>query len=52
MIRSSVVLPAPLAPDQRDLGALADPERHVVEQHPAVRQLVAHSGDVDVSHVG
>ena len=36
--------------DQRDLGALADPERHVVEQHPPVRQLVAHSGDVHVSH--
>ena len=37
--------------DQRDLGALADPERDVVEQHPPVRQLVAHSGDVHVSHV-
>ena len=37
--------------DQRDLGALADPERHVVEQHPAVGQLVAHSGDVHVTHV-
>ena len=37
--------------DQRDLGALPDPERDVVEQHPPVRQLVAHPGDVDVSHV-
>ena len=27
-------------PDQRDLGALADPERHVGEEHPAVRQDV------------
>ena len=36
--------------DQRDLGALADPERHVVEQHPAVGQLVAHPGDVHVTH--
>ena len=36
--------------DQRDLGALPDPERHVLEQHPAVGQLVAHSGDVHVSH--
>ena len=40
-----------VGPDQRDLGALADAERHVVEQHPAIRQLEAHSGDVDVSHV-
>ena len=36
--------------DQGHLGALADAERHVVEQHPPVRQLVAHSGDVHVSH--
>ena len=36
--------------DQRDLGALADPERDVVEQHPPVRQLEAHPGDVHVSH--
>jgi len=38
--------------DQRDLGALPDPERDVVEQHPAVRQLVAHPSDVDMSHEG
>ena len=37
--------------DQRHLGALADAERHVVQQHPAVGQLVAHSGDVHMSHV-
>ena len=37
--------------DQRDLGALADPERHVVEQHSPVRQLVPDSGDVHMSHV-
>ena len=36
--------------DQRDLDILADAEGHVIEQHPAVRQLVAHSCDVDVSH--
>ena len=36
--------------EQCHRGALADPERHVVEQHPPVRQLVAHSGDVHVSH--
>ena len=38
--------------DQRDLGALADAERHVVEQHPAVRQLVPHPCHVHMSHVG
>ena len=40
-----------VGPDQRHLGALADAERHVVEQHPAVGQLEAHSGDVHMSHV-
>ena len=42
MIRSSVVLPGAVGADQRDLGALADPERDVVEQHPPVRAAVAH----------
>ena len=37
-------------PDESDLGALPHPERDVVEQHPPVRQLVADSCDVDVSH--
>ena len=36
--------------DQRDLGALTDAERDVVEQHAAVRQLVPDPLDVDVSH--
>jgi hypothetical protein len=36
--------------DQGDLRPLADPEGHVVEQHPPVRQLVAHPGNVHVSH--
>ena len=36
--------------DQRDLGALPHPERDVVEQHPAVRELVAHTRDVHVTH--
>ena len=36
--------------DQRHLGAVADPERDVVEQDPAVRQLVAHSCDIHVTH--
>ena len=43
-------LAGPVGADQRHLGALADPERDVVEQHPPVGQLVADSGDVDVSH--
>ena len=37
-------------PDQRDLGALADPERHVGEQLPPVGEGVPDPGDVDVSH--
>ena len=36
--------------DQRDLGALADPERHVVEQHPPVGQLEPDAGDIHVAH--
>ena len=36
--------------DQRDLLPVADPEADVVEQHPPVRQLVAHSGDIHVTH--
>ena len=36
--------------DQRDYGAFTDPKRHVVEQHPAVRQVIADSGEIDVSH--
>ena len=38
--------------DQRHLRALADPERHVVEEHPAVRELVPDPCDVDVAHDG
>src|SRR4029077_13431894 len=37
-------------PDQRDLGAVADAERHVLQQHAPVGQLVAHSGAVNVTH--
>ena len=37
---------------QRDLGPVADPEGDVVEQHPAVGQLEAHTGDVHVTHEG
>ena len=39
-------------PDQRDLGALADPERHVGEELPAVRQDVPDPCHVHVSHAG
>ena len=37
-------------PDQRDLRALADAERDVVEQHPTVRELVPDTGDIDMTH--
>ena len=43
-------LARPVGADQRHLGALPHPERHLVEQDPPVRQLVAHTGDVDVTH--
>ena len=36
--------------DERDLLPVADAEADVVEQHPPVRQLVAHSGDIHVTH--
>jgi len=36
--------------DEGDLGALADPEGHVVEQHPAIGQLEPDTGKVDVAH--
>jgi len=35
---------------ERDLRTLPDAERHVIEQHPAVRQLIPDSLDVDVTH--
>ena len=50
MIRSSVVLPAPLAPTSATLAPVADAEGHVVEQHPSVGQLVAHSGYLHMAH--
>jgi len=37
-------------PDERDLRALADPERDVGEQHSSVREHMPHPGDVDVAH--
>ena len=37
---------------QGDLGALAHPEGDVVEQDAPVRQLVAHPGNLHVSHAG
>ena len=39
-------------PDQGDLGALTDPERHVGEEFPAVREDVPHRCHVHVSHAG
>ena len=43
-------LARPVRADQRHLRALAHAERHVVEQHAAVRQLVPDTLDVDVTH--
>ena len=31
-------------------GTFTDPKRHLVEQHAAVRQVIADSGKLDVSH--
>ena len=50
MIRSRVVLPDAVRPDQGHRRALADPEGHVVQQHPAVGQVVADAGQIDVAH--
>ena len=36
--------------DQRNLLPVAHPERDLVEQDPAVRQVVAHAGDVHMAH--
>ena len=50
MIRSRVVFPEPFGPTRATTGALADPERDVVQQHPAVGQVVADGGQIDVAH--
>ena len=39
-----------VGPDQGDDGTLADPERHVVEQHSPVGQVIPDAGKFDVSH--
>ena len=38
--------------DQRDLGAVADPEADLVEKYSSVGQLVAHSRHIHMSHAG
>src|SRR5690349_21226827 len=43
-------LASSIGADERGLGAVADAERHVIEEDAAVRQLVPDSGDVDVTH--
>ena len=43
-------LPGPVGADERDLLAVTDAEADVVEQHPPVRQLVTHSGDIHMTH--
>ncbi len=42
--------PGAVGPDQSDLGALADPERHVSEEFPPVGEHVPDPGQVDVAH--
>ena len=42
-------LAGPVRPDQRGLGALADPEPDVVEQHPAVREHPSYAVDLDAA---
>ena len=43
-------LARPVGADERGLGAVADPEAHLVEQHPPVRQDAGELLDVDVTH--
>ena len=35
---------------QRDLGPIADPKVHLRQENPPVRQLVAHSRNIDMAH--
>jgi hypothetical protein len=37
-------------PDERDVRAVADAERHVLQQRPAVGEGVGEMRDVDVAH--
>jgi hypothetical protein len=42
-----------LSPPEVEEGGqrpFADAERHVVEQHPSIGQLVTHSGNIHVTH--
>ncbi len=43
-------LAGPVRAEQRGLRALADPERDVVQQRPAVGQRIAHACEVDMAH--
>ena len=45
-------LPCTVGADERDLGAVADPERHVVEQHPTIGKLEPDAADLYVTHKG
>ena len=49
MMRSSVVLPDPLAPTSATF-AVPDPKRDVVEQHTPIRQRVRDGVQVDMAH--
>ena len=43
-------LARPVRADKGRRGAIADPERDVVEQHPAIRQQMADVRDLDMAH--
>ena len=50
MILSRVVLPDPLGPTRATMEPSPTPERHVVEQHPPVGQVIPDAGKFDVPH--
>ena len=43
-------LARPVRADKGRRGAVADPERDVVEQHPAIRKQMADVSDLDMAH--
>ena len=50
MILQQGGLARPVGPDQGDRRPLPHPEGHVVQQHPAVGQVVPDTGQVNVAH--
>jgi hypothetical protein len=50
MILSRVVFTGTVGTDQGDDGTLTNTERHVVQQHSPVGEVIAHPCEIDVSH--